>query len=138
MLAEIGTDMRKGPDDTHCGAWRGLAPQHALSGGQVLKSRPRQTRPRAAQACRMAAQSVRRADGAFGAFSRRLQGRLGPAQALGATAHQIARTLSHMLQERGPYHALGAAEYNKRFRERALPYLQQKAAKLGDTLSLAD
>jgi hypothetical protein len=43
-----------------------------------------------------------------------------------------------MLQERGPYHALGAAEYNKRFRERALPYLQQKAAKLGDTLSLAD
>jgi hypothetical protein len=43
-----------------------------------------------------------------------------------------------MLQERVPYHDIGAAEYNKRFRERELQYLQKKATKLGYKLSLAD
>ena len=83
----------------------------------------------------MAAQSVIRADCAFGAFYRRLQGRLGPTQALVATAHKIARTVYHRLKDQVPYHDIGAAEYNKRFRERELKYLQKKAAKLGYTLS---
>ena len=138
MLAEIGTDRRKWPDDKHCCSWLGLAPKNDLSGGKVLKSRTMKTRNRAAQAFRMAAQSVLRADCAFGAFYRRLKGRLGPAQALVATAHKIARTVYHMLQERVPSHDIGAAEYNKRFRERELTYLQKKAARLGYTLSLAD
>jgi hypothetical protein len=137
ILAEIGPDMSKWPDEKHFCAWLGLAPQNASSGGKVLRSRPMKTRNRAAQAFRMAAQSVLRADCALGAFSRRLKGRLGPAQALVATAHKMARTVYHMLKERVPYHDIGAAEYTKRFRERALKYLQKKAAKLGYTLSPA-
>ena len=101
-------------------------------GGSALDSRNR-----AAQAFRMAAQSVTRSHCAFGAFSRRLKGRLGPAQALVATAHKIARTVYHMLKHRVPYHDIGAAEYTQRFRERELQYLQKKAAKLGYTLSCA-
>jgi transposase len=131
ILAEIGTDMRKWPDDKHFASWLGLAPKNDISGGKVLKSRTMKNRNRAAQAFRMAAQSVLRADCAFGAFYRRLKGRLGPAQALVATAHMLARTVYHMLKERVPYHNIGAAEYNKRFREGELKYLQQKAAKLG-------
>ena len=94
-------------------------------------------RHRAAQAFRMAAQSVIRSHCAFGAFYRRLKGRLGPAQALVATAHKIARTVYHMLKHRVPYHDIGAAAYTQRFRERELQYLQKKAAKLGYTLSCA-
>ena len=78
--------MSKWPDDKHVCSWLGLAPKHAISGGKVLKSRTMHNRTRAAQTFRMAAQSVVRADGAFGAFSRRLKGRLGPPQALVATA----------------------------------------------------
>jgi hypothetical protein len=137
ILAEVGTDMATWPDDQHFCSWLGLAPTNDISGGKVLKSRTRKHRNRAAQAFRMAAQSVIRADGAFGAFYRRLKGRPGPAQALVATAHKIARTVYHMLQDRVPYHDIGAAEYNQRFRERELKYLQKKAAKLGYTLSLA-
>jgi hypothetical protein len=135
ILSEIGTDMRTWPDDKHFCSWLGLAPKNVISGGEVLKSRPMKTRNRAAQAFRMAAQSVLRADCALGAFYRRLKGRLGPAQALVATAHKIACTVYHMLTERVPSHDIGAAEYNKRFRERELKYLQKKAAKLGSTLS---
>src|SRR3989442_15977981 len=78
-------------------------------------------RNRAAQAFRMAAQSVMRSHCAFGAFYRRLQGRLGPAQALVATAHKIARTVYHRRKHRVPYYDIGAAEYNKRFRAGAVP-----------------
>ena len=85
----------------------------------------------------MAAQSVVRADGACGAFSRRLQGRLGPPHALVATAHEMARPVYHMRKDLLPSHDIGAAEYNHRFRERELQYLQKKATKLGYTLALA-
>ena len=70
----------------------------------------------------------------MGAFDRRLQGRLGPAQARVATAHKIARTVSHMLQEQVPSYDIGAAEYTHRFRECEMHYFQKKAAKLGYTL----
>jgi hypothetical protein len=137
IRAEIGTDMSKWPDDKHFCAWLGLAPQNAISGGKVLKSRTMKNRNRAAQAFRLAAQSVLRANCALGAFSRRLTGRLGPAQALVATAQNMARTVSHMLKARVPYDDIGAAEYNQRFREREFQSLQKKAAKLGYKLAPA-
>ncbi len=118
MLAAIGTAMRTWPDAQHCCAWLGWAPQHDLARGTVLRSRTMQHPHGAAQACRRAAHSVRRSHGAGGAFSRRLQGRLGPAQARGATAHKIARTVSNMLKERVPSHDSGAAASNPRVRER--------------------
>ena len=68
MLSEIGTDMSKWPDDKHFCSWLGLAPKNDISGGKVLRSRTMKNRNRAAQAFRMAAQSVVRADCAFGAF----------------------------------------------------------------------
>jgi len=137
MVSEIGTAMSTWPDEKHLCAWLGLAPKHDISGGTVFKSRTMHNRNRAAQAFRMAAQSVMRSHCAFGAFSRRLKGRLGPAQALVATAHKIARTVYHLRKHRVLYHDIGAAEYNQCFRERALQYLQKTAAKLGYTLSLA-
>ena len=137
IVAEIGTDMSKWLDDKHFCSWLGLAPKNAISGGKVLKSRTMKNRNRAAQAFRMAAQSVLRANCALGAFYRRLKGRLGPAQALVATAHKMARTVYHMLKDHVPYHDIGATEYNKRFRERELQHLQKKAAKLGYQLSPA-
>jgi len=137
ILSEIGTDMSKWPDEKHFCSWLGLAPKNDISGGKVLKSRTMKTRNRAAQAFRMAAQAIIRSYCAFGAFYRRLKGRLCPAQALVATAHKIARTVYHILKHRVPYHDIGAAEYTQRFRERELQYLQKKVAKLGYTLAPA-
>jgi hypothetical protein len=137
ILSEIGTDLRKWPDDKHFCSWLGLASTNAISGGKGLKSRSMKNRNRAAQAFRMAAQSVLRANCAVDAVYRHLKGRLGPAQALVTTAHKMARTVYHMLQARVPYDEIGAAEYNKRFREREFQALQKKAARLGSKLSLA-
>jgi transposase len=101
----------------------------------VLKSRTLKTRNRAGQAFRLAAAAVVRADCATGAFYRRLKSRLGPAQAIVATAHMIARIVYRMLKNKVDYEAIRAAEYEQRYREREIKYLQRKAAKLGLTLS---
>lgn len=81
-----------------------------------------------------AATAVIRANCAFGAFYRRLKSRLGPAPAVVATAHKIARVVYHMLKYKVEYQALTAAEYEQRFREREIKYLQRKAARLGFSL----
>jgi transposase len=83
----------------------------------------------------LAAQAVSRSPhSAFGAFYRRLKSRLGPKQAIVATAHKIARTFYHMLKERTPFHDLGADEYERRAQERELANVRRRAAKLGMAL----
>jgi hypothetical protein len=138
MVAEMGTDMRQWRNEKHCCSWRGLAPKHAIAGGKGRQSRPMKHRNRAAHTCRMAAQSGLRAHCALGAVYHRGKGRLGPAQALVATAHKMARTGYHRRQDQVPSHDLGAAEYHKRFRERERQHVQKKAAQLGDQRSPAE
>lgn len=90
------------------------------------------TQNRAGQAFRLAAQAVSRSrDSAFGVFYRRLKARLGPQQAMVATAHKIARAFYHILKHRTPFHDMGGEEYERRARERELKNLEKRAAKLG-------
>jgi len=135
IIAEIGTDMTKFPNEKHFCSWLGLAPHNDITGGKIIRSRTLKTHNRAGQAFRQAAASVIRADCAFGAFYRRLKSRLGPAQAVVATAHKIAQVVYHMLKFKLDYQAVSAQEYDQRFREREIRYLQRKAAKWGFTLS---
>ena len=96
-----------------------------------------ETRNRAGQVFRQAAASVMRADCIFGAFYRRQKARLGPAQALVATAHWIARVVYRMLKYQVEYEPLSVEEYEKHYREQQIKYLERKAAKLGFQLSPA-
>ncbi len=138
ILAEIGSDMSRWPGVKHFASWLGLAPHNDISGGKVLRSRTLKTDNRAGQAFRQAAASVTRSHSAFGAFYRRKRAQLGPAQALVATAHKIARTVYFVLKYKVPYQDIGAEGYESQQRERDLLYLQRKAAKLGFDLAPRD
>jgi hypothetical protein len=131
ILAESGTDMSKFPNEKHFCSWLGLAPKNEISGGKTLKSRTLRTKNRAGQAFRLAARSLTRSDSEFGAFYRRMKSRLGPAQAMVATAHKLARVVYHMLSKGEEYRPLGAAKYEQQFKERQVRFLKRKAAKLG-------
>lgn len=131
ILAEIGTDMSKFPNEKHFCSWLGLAPKNEISGGKTLKSRTLKTKNRAGQAFRLAARAQVRADTEFGAFYRRMKSRVGPAQAMVATAHKMARVVFHMLSKGEEYRPLGAAEYEQQFKERQVRFLKRKAAQLG-------
>jgi transposase len=123
--------MSKFPNEKHFCSWLGLAPKNEISGGKILKNHTIKTRNRAGQAFRMAAGSVMRADCAFGAFYRRQKARLGPAQAAVATAHLIARVVYRMLKYQVEYEPLSVQDYEKRYREQQIKYLEKKAYKLG-------
>jgi len=68
----------------------------------------------------MAAQSLRTSPTYLGAFFRRMRSTLGPAKATTATAHTLAKILSHMLKEQTPYRARGAEEYLHKDHERQI------------------
>jgi hypothetical protein len=132
IISEVGTDLRAFPTEKHFCSWLSLAPHNDISGGKRLRSRTLPGRNRAGQAFRLAAQSVARSPNtAFGAFYRRMKARLGPKQAIVATAHKIARAFYHILKHRTPFHDLGGQEYERRAREREIKNLQKRAAKLG-------
>lgn len=134
ILSEIGLDMSKWRTDKHFCSWLGLAPHNDITGGRVVRSRTLKVKNRAAQAFRMAAQAVSRSDSALGAFYRRLRARLGPEQAITATAHKMARMVYHLLKERRPYEDMGQEAYEAHCRDRELKALQRKADRLGFNL----
>jgi transposase len=131
VIMECGTDMSKFPTDKHFCSWLGLAPKHEISGGKVLNNKTLKTKNRAGQAFRMAAQSVKQAECAFGVLYRRLRARLGPAQATVATAHAIARVVYRMLKYKVEYDPLSVNEYQKHYEEQQIRYMKKRAAKLG-------
>jgi transposase len=137
LLAEIGTDMSKWRTEKHFCSWLGLAPHNDITGGRVVRSRTLKVKNRAAQVLRMAAQSVGRGKSALGAYYRHLRARLGPEQAITATAHKLARIVYVMLKQRKPYHNLSAADYDEQQHHRELKALERRAAKLGLTLAPA-
>jgi len=134
ILSEIGTDMSQWPTEKHFTSWLGVAPHNAISGGKVLHSRTLPTRNRAGQAFRQAATSVSHSSSAFGSFYRRKRAQGGPLHAQVATANKIARTVYHMLKYQVQYQDIGAAEFERRRRERDLKALRKKASTLGFTL----
>ena len=135
IVMEVGTDMSKFPNEKHFCSWLGLAPKNEISGGKILVSRTLKTRNRAGQAFRLATVSVMRADCVFGVFYRRMKSRLGPAQATVATAHLIARVVYRMLKYQVEYEPLSVSEYEKRYHDQQIKYLEKRAAKFGFQLS---
>jgi transposase len=135
IIAELGPNLDAFPTVKHFCSWAGLAPHNDISGGKRLRSRTLKTNNRVGQAFRMAAQSVAKSpQSAFGAFYRRMKGRLGTQQAIVATAHKIARAFYYVLKHRVPFDDLGGEEYERLANARERKRLEKRAAKLGFAL----
>jgi transposase len=131
IIAEIGLDMRRWPTVKHFASWLGLSPNNEVSGGKVLRTRTKKTKNRANTALRLAAQSLHGSDSALGGFYRRLRAQHGPAKAITATAHKLARIIYYMLRDRIPYQDPGAQRYEQQYQQRVLRNLTRKAQRLG-------
>jgi len=94
ILGEIGLDMSCWPTEKHFASWLGLSPGSKISGGKVLSSKTKKCANRAAHYLRLAAYSLHRSNSAIGAFFRRKKAQLGPAKAITATAHKLARIIT--------------------------------------------
>ena len=77
VISEIGPGVSRFATVKKFCSWLGLCPNWKKTGGRVKSSRTRRGVNRAAQALRLAAQSLHHSQGALGGFLRRMKGRLG-------------------------------------------------------------
>jgi Transposase IS116/IS110/IS902 family./Transposase. len=134
IVSEIGLDISKFRSEKQFSSWLGVSPSPKVSGGKRLGEERRRIRNRVAQALRIAATSLQRSPTALGAFFRRMRFRLGPAKAIKATAHKLARILYRLLRYGTAYVETGQQAYEEQFRARQLKGLQRRAQDLGFTL----
>lgn len=134
LISEIGTDMSLWPTEKHFASWTGLCPGVKRTGGRLLSGRRPKNACRAAQILRMAAYTLMNSKSALGAFLRRLRARMGAKKAITATAHKLARIVYRMLKYGKSYTDVGMEYYERKYRERVLRNLTNRAEELGFTL----
>ena len=134
ILSEMGTDRQRWPSVKHCCRWRGLWPQHQISGGKMLSRRVRPGAHRVSVALRLAARSLPHSQSALGAFFRRMKARLGTPKAITATAHQLARLVYRLLTHGSAYVQQGLDAYEAPSRPRKVTAMARQAKTLGSTL----
>jgi transposase len=131
ILSEVGLDPSRFPSEKHFASWLALCPDNRITGGTVKHTKTRKVVSRVATALRRAAQSAANSDTALGGYYRRMRARLGPAKAITATAHKLARIFYRMWKYRDEYTDLGLQHYETRYRDRTLASLRKRAASLG-------
>lgn len=131
IISEIGTDLRRFPTIKRFTSWLGLCPGTKISGGKSLSGETKRCANRAAQALRMAAQSLRKSQSALGAYHRRLCARMDRAKAITATAHKLARLVYLMLTRGQSYVDAGQKQYEERYQQRMVHHLTKRAQALG-------
>jgi transposase len=131
IVSEVGLDPTRFPTVKHFTSWLGLCPGSRITGGKVKSSQTRAVVNRAANAFRMAAQSLRNSRSALGAFYRRMLSRLGAPKAITATADKLARIFYHLWTHGGDFVDLGVDAYEQKYQQRLVQNLHRTAHCLG-------
>ena len=135
LISEIGTDMTLWGNSKRFSSWLKLCPGNNKSGGYNKSGKNRKSANRAAQALRLAAQTVGRSNTALGAFYRRKAATRGSSIAIKATAHKLAVIVYNMLRYGTDYVARSQEQYEEQYRKRQLRNLKRQAKRFGYELS---
>ena len=131
LISELGLGVAQFATVKKFCSWLGLCPNWKKTGGRVKSSRTRRGVNRAAQALRLAAQSLHHSKGALGGFLRRMKGRLGTQAAVTATAHKLARIVYLALKHGLTYVRQSQEQYEAEMKEKQIKALKRKARQLG-------
>jgi len=131
LLTEIGPNLSRFPTAAAFCSWLRLCPDPKISGGQVLSSRTRPTKNRAALALRMATQGLHRSNTFLGDYFRRMKARMGAHKAMTATAHKLARIVYHMVTTQQEYDTTVFQQQEQRRRLHKSARLHAQARELG-------
>lgn len=134
LLSEIGPDLSRFRSAAAFCSWLRLCPNPKISGGQVLSSRTRPAKNRAALALRVAAQALHKSQTFLGDYFRRMKARMGAPKAITATAHKLARIVYHMITNQHEYDATVFQLQENCARERRSARLFTQAKELGFAL----
>lgn len=134
IVSEIGLDMSRWRSAKSFASWLGLCPGNKVSGGKRLSGKTKPCANRVAIALRVAANTLYRSECAFGAFLRRMKGRLGSPKAITALAHKLARLIYIMLKYGHEYVEKGVDFYEDMYKKRRESSLRKKAKEMGYNL----
>jgi len=134
---EVGFDMTPWRSEKHFTSWLSLCPGTKKSNGKVLSRKTKRSANRAAAAFRIAAASLTRSQTALGAFYRRIRARVGPAEAITATARKLAVLYYSLLKHGSAYVEIGQTAYEQKYQQRRLNSIQKQALAMGYQLILA-
>ncbi len=135
VVAEIGLDMTRWPDDKHFASWLGLCPNNRVSGGKILSRRTKPTANRVTAALRVAAQSLHHSKSALGAFLRRKAAQIGMPKAITAAARKLACIIYNMLRYGAEFIQRGQDYYEHQYQDRVLKNLIKRAKEMGYSLT---
>jgi transposase len=135
LMTELGNDLSAFKTEHHFASWLCLCPDNETSAGKVLRRRTRRSQNRVRQALRMAASSLHRDKSYLGDKFRRLRARLGPAKAITAMAHQLARIIWTLITRQVPFDLSVFAYHQKLNEQRRLKRLAASARQMGYQLT---
>lgn len=132
ILAVIGTDMSRFPDEKHLCSWAGVCPgNHESAGKRKNGKTTKGNELLKTTLINCAHAAVRVKNCYFSAQFSRISGHRGNKRAYVAVAHSMLIAIYHVLKEKVPYKELGADYYNQFNRERKINAYLKKLKKLG-------
>ena len=131
LIGEAGFDMTAWPSEKHFTSWLALCPGTKKSNRKILSRKTKRSANRAAAAFRLAAASLSRSKTALGSFYRRIRVRVGPAEAITATARKLAVLYYSLLKHGSAYVESGQQAYEEKYQQRRLHSIQKQALALG-------
>lgn len=110
--------------------WCNVVPEDKITGGRVVSSNlPKRANP-VGQAFRQCAVTIQKSKTPLGQYYRRMKGRLGPAQAVVATAHKIAELTYILVSRRVEYNEEITARSEAEITQKAIDRLEKKLQRL--------
>lgn len=131
IMSELGPDfITKFKTAAKFCRWCNLSPKDEITGGRVVSSKvPKRPNP-VGQAFRQCAVTIRKKKGPLGDFYRRMAGRLGPAQAVVATAHKIAELVYLLVSRQQDYNPDIAKKDLSNANDKRIKYYEKRLAEL--------
>jgi len=131
ILSETGTDLSKWSDEKRFVSWLNLCPNNKISGGKLISSKLLKKKPNpAAQAFRMAANSLQRSKHWLGDYFRRKRSKGGQKYAIVATARKLARIYYKMVRFHQPFTPFDTSEYRKKYTQTKIASLERAIQRL--------
>lgn len=121
LFSEVGWRLDKFPSEKHFCSWLNLAPKTDVSGGKVLSTKIPKKKNRAADALRLAANTIGNSPShpLYAFFQGQLR-KKGRAHAIVATAHKLAVIFYHMVTRQEPFNYMSSEEYQEKRRQQSL------------------
>jgi transposase len=138
IVAELGTDMRRFPNEHHLASWAGLSPGNHESAGKRRTGRTNPANPwLRATLCQCALAAGRKKGSYYWAQYRRIAARRGRKRAVIAVAHSQIVAIYHLL-DGDEYRDLGADHFDKLAPDRLKRNLVARLERLGYKVTLED